>query len=539
MPIAYINGNVYTVDENMMRAEAFIVNDDGYFDAVGTTSEIQALASGMLIIDLKGEFVMPGMHDAHCHLLMASREKLFDAKLGVYGTTDEIVKGLKQHQHDQCGHLQSISNWLIGNFYHYRSFPNGKPDRKFLDDAFGDQPVVIREYTTHNIFANTAALRAAGYDIEREQDPVDGWFIRDENGRMTGELIEGAATKMFNAIPKLRSEDNIVALKYGVKMSNRFGFTAVQEASANTVYLEAAKALEELGDLTINLDAHVVAYGVGAFSQEVVGTLHHALYNAKDYKSKHFNPMFTKFWLDGVPWPENYSHCPLTEDGEVDYKRLLIPQDTFKKAIEQFDKEGRTCKVHVCGQGSAKFALDCFEQLRKLNPNGPRHELAHNMNVTDEDCKRFKPLNLTAEMSPAVWYDPDFQPEVNPHSVYPFNQLRDAGALLTIGSDWVFSPDTPNIFPGLQSITENKHGWDLTREEVVKIVTIDGAKAVSRDKEEGTITKGKLANFIVLDRDLLTAEDISKTIVYKTYFEGKEVYDFETDELKHFQGVIP
>ncbi|ODV97367.1 hypothetical protein PACTADRAFT_38766 [Pachysolen tannophilus NRRL Y-2460] len=536
MSIAYINGDIYTVDENSSRAEAFIVNADGTFGKVGTTDEILGLAKSIEVIDLHGQFVMPGLHDAHCHLLMASEEKIFQAKLGCDLGPNEIVSKLKEYQSGACAHLETVSNWLVGNFYHYANFKDEKPDRQFLDDAFGDQPVVIREYTTHNIFANTAALRAAGYE-ENPKDPWDGYYVRREDGTITGELVEGAATRMFASLPKGRPEDNFKALEYGVKMSNRFGFTAVQEASANTVYLEAAKKLEEAGKLTINLDAHVVFYGVGAFPQESVGSLHHTLYNAKNYKSKHFNPMFTKCWLDGVPWHPHETHCPIKGD-KPDYDRLLIPQSTFKKAIERFDAENRTCKVHVCGQGSARFALDCFEELRKINPNGPKHELAHNMDVTEEDCKRYKGLNITAEMSPAIWHDPDFQPETNPKSVYPFNTLKDNGALITIGSDWVFAPDTPNIFPGIQALTENKHGWNLKREEVARMITIDGAKAVGRDSAEGSIETGKIANFILLDRDFITAPSISETIVKKTYFEGKKVYDYDTDDLKHLQGKV-
>ncbi len=128
------------------------------------------------------------------------------------------------------------------------------------------------------------------------------------------------------------------------------------------------------------------------------------------------------------------------------------------------------------------------------------------------------------------------QPEQNPLSVYPFVGLRDAGALLTIGSDWVFAPETPNIFPGLQALQENRKGWELERDHLLRIITIDGAKAVSRDDVEGTITPGKLANFIILDRDLSVAKEIATTIVLKTFFEGKEVYDYESDALKHFQG---
>lgn len=542
MSIAYTNGNIYTSDKANPTASAFIVKADGSFGKVGTTEEILKISKDIKVVDLAGEAIYPGFHDAHSHLLMASQEKLFQAKLGCDSGPEEIVKKLKEYKDGACNHLDSVGNWLVGNFYHYANFKDGKPDRKFLDEAFGDQPIVIREYTTHNIFANTAALRAAGYD-ENPVDPWDGYFVRRDDGTITGECVEGAAKLLFQSLPfgnanLKNTEYNKQALQYGMAMSNKYGFTAVQEASANTVYLDAAKELDEEGEgLTINLSAHVVWYGVGAFSAESVGNLHHtsSFANVKKFKTKHFNPLFTKCWLDGVPWHPHETHCPLKDD-KTDLDKLLIPPEVFQKGIEKFDAEGRTCKVHVCGQGSARFALDCFEEIRKNNPNGPRHELAHNMDVTLDDIKRYKGLNITAEMSPAIWQDPDFQPEVNPKSVYPFNALKDNGALLTIGSDWVFAPETPNIFPGLQAITENKHGWDLTREEVLDMITINGAIAVGSEEYEGSIEEGKIANFVVLDRDIIKESDIADTIVKKTYFEGRVVHDYENDKIAQFQA---
>lgn len=141
--------------------------------------------------------------------------------------------------------LTTASARLVGHFYHYAHFKDQKPDRKFLDDAFGDQPVVIREYTGHNIFANTAALKAAGYE-ENPVDPWDGYYVRREDGTITGELIEGAAKRMFAAIPKGSPEHHVEALEFGIKMENRFGFTSVQEASANAIYLEAAKKVSKI-----------------------------------------------------------------------------------------------------------------------------------------------------------------------------------------------------------------------------------------------------------------------------------------------------
>lgn len=538
MVVAFINGNVYCVDSEKTVKEAFLVNEDGTFGAVGTTKDVLAAGGDDVkqVVDLKGQFVMPGMHDSHSHLLMASEENIFQAQIGPDFGPEEIVETLKNFNRTCCNHVDTVSNWLVGNYYHCANFKDGKPDRKFLDDAFGDQPVVIRDYTTHNIFANTAALRAAGYE-ENPVDPWDGYFVRREDGTITGELIEGAATKIFTSLPKGRPEDNVTALAYGVRMSNRFGFTTVQEAAANTVYLNAAKKLDDANKLTINLKAHVVWYSVGSFSAESNGSLHHTVYKSyvEQFKSKHFDPTFTKCWLDGVPGDPHETHCPIVDD-KPDMSKILIPPETFKKGIERFDAEGRTCKIHCCGQGSVRYALDCIEEIRKRNPNGPKHELAHNMDITDHDLKRYGKLNVTAEMSPAVWHNPEFQPETFPKAVYPFNQLLDNGALVTIGSDWVFAPDCPNIFPALQAITEFKHGWNLTRKQALDLVTINGARAIGAEHQEGSIESGKVANFIVLDRDLLQATDIATTIVKKTYFEGKLVYDYESDELKEFQG---
>ncbi|KAJ9637047.1 uncharacterized protein PV06_01425 [Exophiala oligosperma] len=535
MATVYVNGNVYTVDGSIPTAEAFVVKEDGKFGTVGSTADLTKYAkdTGASIVDLKGQFVMPGMHDAHIHILAAAEKHLFNAKLGLSAGPEEIVKKLKDYK-SSCQHLEAVGNWLIGNFYHFANFKDKKPDRQFLDDAFGDQPVVIREYTTHDIFANTAALKAAGYE-DNPEDPWDGWYVRREDGTITGELVEGAAKRLFAAIPKGSPEMHLEAMEYGVKMLNRFGFTAAQEASANAIYLEAAKKLDEIGKMTINLDAHVVYWGA-AFSQELPSTLINSINAAYKYQTKHFNPNFVKFWLDGVPWAPHFTQCPLADDGKPDYKKILVPPKIFEEAIERFDKEGRTCKVHVCGQGSARYALDTFEELRRRRPNGPRHELAHNMDVHPDDFDRYKKLTITAEMSPAIWHEPEMQPEQNPWSVYPFVGLRKADALLTIGSDWVFAPETPNIFPGLQALQENRPGWELERDDLLRIITIDGAKAVGRDVVEGSITPGKMANFIILDRDLSTAKEIGTTIVLKTFFEGTEVYDYESDALKHFQG---
>jgi predicted amidohydrolase YtcJ len=223
---AYINGKVYTVDETAPLVEAFLVNDsNGTFVATGSTDEVLA-QSPTHIIDLKDQFVMPGLHDAHSHLMLGAFQKLHEASLGWTAGEKETVEKLKQHcSKDACG----VSGaWLIGNFYVQANFPEGKPDRKFLDEAFPDTPVMLREHSCHHLFLNTKGLELAGYTQEDFDTKMHGgWFV-EKDGQFTGECVETAAAKGYLAVPKSKPEVYENAMAYACKLANRFGITSVQ-----------------------------------------------------------------------------------------------------------------------------------------------------------------------------------------------------------------------------------------------------------------------------------------------------------------------
>jgi predicted amidohydrolase YtcJ len=223
---AYINGKVYTVDDDIPLAEAFLVDDaSGIFSAIGTTRQILA-KSPTQTVDLKGQFVMPGLHDAHSHLMLGAFQKLHEASLGWNSGEKETIQKLKAHcSQDACG----VSGaWLIGNFYVQANFPEGKPDRKFLDAEFPDTPVMIREHSCHHVFLNTKGLEVAGYTQEDYNAKIHGgWFV-EKDGELTGECVEAAAKKAYLAVPKSTPEVYENAMAYACKMSNRFGITSVQ-----------------------------------------------------------------------------------------------------------------------------------------------------------------------------------------------------------------------------------------------------------------------------------------------------------------------
>jgi len=152
--------------------------------------------------------------------------------------------------------------------------------------------------------------------------------------------------------------------------------------------------------------------------------------------------------------------------------------------------------------------------------------LAHCNDVQPSDIKRFAPLRITAELSPCIWHRTE--PELTVKElVFPFKSFYESGATISIGSDW-FLPETPNLFAGISGIV-SRPGENLPLETVLKIVTKGAAEAAGL-KNTGSIEKGKKANFIILDRNILSAKEIKSTRVKKTYFEGKLVYDYDTDD---------
>jgi predicted amidohydrolase YtcJ len=224
---AYINGKVYTVDDNTSTVEAFLVDDStGKFITTGATAKILS-RNPTHKVDLQGQFVMPGLHDAHTHLMLGAFQKLHEAQLGWTSGEKETIQKLKSHcSRDNC----AVSGaWLIGNFYVQANFPEGKPDRKFLDEEFPDTPVMIREHSCHNVFLNTKGLEEAGYTKEDYEKKIHaGWFVRRDDGEVTGECVEQAAKKAYLAVPKSKPEVYENAMLYACKMANRFGITSCQ-----------------------------------------------------------------------------------------------------------------------------------------------------------------------------------------------------------------------------------------------------------------------------------------------------------------------
>ncbi|RYN56073.1 hypothetical protein AA0117_g13279 [Alternaria alternata] len=430
-----------------------------------------------------------------------------------------------KHGSCACQYMNAYQDWVLAGAYNNQGFPDGIADRKYLDKLFPDQPVVVSGGAGHAILLNTAALTQAGYDVENEPDAHGAKFFRRPDGSLTGELAESAMTKAALTIPAPSRAHIKRALKHAIRLAHKAGVTSMQEASSNTILLRVLNEMDREGSLNIDVYTHIV-HDNEWLASESKESLQQLLDVADQHASKHIDTRFVKIMMDGVPLPPLFTQAGLNEQGDIDYSKI-IPENV-EEAVRKYDKKGLTVKIHCTGSGATRHALNAIEAARETNPGGPRHEIAHNSGVHDDEFKRYAPLNVTAEMSPAEFFVHPATTASGGLMDWNFTKMMDASAHITIGSDWGAVPD-PSLFQHLANIVETVGRGDKVAggEALCCMMTLNGAIAVNRERESGSIEVGKKANFIVLSQDLSKGEfDGAK--VLRTYFEGEEVW--VTDE---------
>jgi predicted amidohydrolase YtcJ len=515
----YFNGHIYTANDKQAWVEAAAIKD-GVFVFVGDSKSARNFVGANTVkVDLQGKMVMPGIHDAHSHMLWGGLNKLFECRLPLGAAIDKLIDKLKA-----CQQGQAVSEWLIAGSVWSEQLPGDKFHKSLLDKAFPDTPVYIVEGSQHNAFLNSRGLEIAGI-TEDTPKPAGGVIIKDEQGKLTGELVETAtvlASKDFESAPE---SQRLEALQWASQLFSRFGITSTQEASGNEEVLATFNKIDVENKLNQLVAAHII-WGSPKFAHTSNETMERLIDNRKQFISQHVKTDFVKMWIDGSPTPPYFTEGSIDlETKKVDFKNILIPPDALNKFVVQLDKMGIKVKMHVAGAGAAHVALDAVANARKANPQSKIiHELGHTNLLIPSDFPRMKALNVNGDMSPAIWhlYGPTLGNP--PLPAWQFRTLHENGVLMSIGTDWPVT-DNPNIFPALQGLLDR--GYEsLDLDTGLKMMTINGAISLGWEKNLGSIEVGKIANLIVLDRNLFEVPktQISGTIVLRTVFEGRVVH---------------
>jgi hypothetical protein len=528
------HARIYTVNPKEPWAQAMAVRA-GKIIAVGSNKEIAAYqGSSTKVIDAKEHMVLPGLVDAHVHF-MAGSAVMQQVSLNEARTVAEFQQVIKDYV---AAHPDN--KWIQGMGWVYSIFgKNGLPDKRLVDEVVPDRPVYLLAYDGHTSLANSKALQAAGIS-RKTPDPPAGIIVRDPvTGEPTGVLKEAAGKLVAKIIPQPTHEEERDLLTKAIRYASSLGLTRLISAGADAERVELFDEIRQRGNLTTRF---TMARFVNApVTPDAVKVLEQ---NRKKYSDEWIDAGQVKFLLDGVIEAHTAAMLEPYENDPANRGQLYFDADKYKESVLLLDRLGFPISTHAIGDRTIRLALDAYEAANKSNRRtGARDRIEHIEAPNAEDIPRFGKLDVIAGMQP-LHATPDFNTlnnwagSIGPRRAqhgFPWHSILAGGATLSFGSDWPVVTLSP--WPGLQMLLIRETpegtpagGWlpgeRLTLEQAIQGYTMGGAIAARRDKTEGSIEVGKLADAIIISQDLfkIAPNQIGKTKVLLTLVGGKAVY---------------
>ncbi len=518
-----LNARIYTVNPQQTWAEALAISGEKII-AVGSTNEIQKYRNASTkIIDAQSHFVLPGFVDCHIHFMDGSmgltRVDLNDAK-----TVTEIQKRVKDYAES---HLQEP--WITGMGWTYPTFgPSALPNKKILDDVVPTRPVYLVAFDGHSSWANSKALQMAG--ITRETpDPPNGKIVRNEKGEATGALKETAGDLVAKVMPKPSREERLAALRLGIHEANKFGLTRVHSAGQDFEWLDLYDELRRNGEMTLRF---YVAYFLDPpeLTPDAIEKIEQA---RRTYHDDWISGGVVKTMLDGVVEAHTAAMLAPYSDDPSQTGKLFWDPAKYTQAVAELDRRGLQIFTHAIGDKAVRLALDAYQNATETNhTDDARPRIEHIETISAQDIPRFGKQGVIASFQPLHAYPDDDTLNIWARNVGPeraqrawvWHSIETTGGRLAFGSDWPVV--TLNPWPGVQNaLTRQTTDGNppggfvpserISLEDTIKAYTLSAAFAGRREKTEGSLEPGKLADLIVLSQDLFKVKpsEIAKTEV--------------------------
>jgi predicted amidohydrolase YtcJ len=527
-----VNGKLYTQDAAFPRSTAVAIRE-GRIWAVGSDDEILGLTGiGAPVIDLEGRRVLPAFQDAHFHMHDWSLG-LRRLPLAGVASLAELCQSLS-HKVSQA----PPGTWILGQGWNETCWPELRvPTRTDLDDVAPHHPVALWRSDLHLVSANSAALREAGIGGDTP-DPAAGVIDRDGSAQPTGVLRERAIDLLTAVIPPPTEEETVAAMRQGFPLLHSLGVTGIHDyrlmdGADGPPAFRAYQRLRAADELGVRLWMHISA----AHLEEAI-----ALGLRTGFGDEFLRVGHVKLFADGGQGARTaWMLDPYEDTG--DYGLPLVPTSEMACDIERANLAGLSVAVHAIGDRAIREILNILEGLPDRHAQGiPRqapNRIEHVQNIRPEDVSRLAALDVVASVQPIHVVDDMVMVEKSVGArgrfTYAFRELLDAGVPLALGSDCPVAD--PNPMWGIHAaVTRQRrdgtpsHGWypaqRLTIAEAVWGFTMGPAQASERSHELGSITPGKLADLIVLDRDILAIEpiEIADAQVVMTVLGGRVVH---------------
>ena len=489
-----INANIYTVNDNFDKSEAFAIKDGKIVD-VGTNIEIQGKYRPTYINDVKGKTIVPGLIDAHCHFYSLGLQQ---QRVDLTGTKsfDEVVEKVQDFQKKYKPSFITGRGW-DQNDWEIKTYPT----KDKLDKLFPTIPIVIRRIDGHALLANQAAIDLAKVTTET---PFSGGEILQKDGKLTGVFIDNPMNLINSIIPKTSRALQIEALKTAEVLSFAYGLTTVDDAGLSRNTIELIDSLQQTGDLKIRV------YAMVSVSDENID-----YYSKKGIiKTDRLHVRSFKVYADGALGSRGATLKKPYSDQPNHFGAMVTPISKLKEYARKIAKTDYQMNTHAIGDSANHVMLQTYTEVLKEKKDR-RWRIEHAQVIDPTDFHYFEnilpsiqPTHATSDM----YWAKERLGEERIKGAYAYKKLLNKYGKVALGTDYPIEKVNPmltffaavarkdlNDFPEKGFQMENA----LTREEALKGMTIWAAYANFEEDEKGSIEIGKLADFTVLDKDLM------------------------------------
>jgi predicted amidohydrolase YtcJ len=524
----FLNGNIYTVDRNFSRAEALVIKNEYLLYAGSDAVAKQFIAPDTEVTDLGGKTVLPGLLEGHTHFGWLGNSLLEIRGLG--RQKEEILKDVAERAASA-----RPGEWIIGRGWNNEIWKDKSfPTKAELDRAAPDNPVCLYRTCCHAYWVNSAALRQAGIDRD-SLAPAGGEIVRDAAGEPTGVLIDNAGDRLTERIPPYSKEHRQKALKKGAEHLLSYGFTGVMDAGANLTEIEAMRSLSQAGETGLRFyvyatEGETAEYCYGKGVEVGLYDRHFTLRGVKFFADGSFGARSARMYADYADAPDNRGLA------RYDDEELFL-------LVREARRNGFQVSVHAIGDEALRQVLKSYTRvLDELPLRDNRYRIEHCALAYREDVETMARYGFIPSMQ-AVHCTSDYPmlgPRLGAHSerlkrAYVWRDFLNAGLHIANGSD---APvEEVNPYHGFYAAVTRKDragapagGWRpnqcMRREEALRAATLWVAEAQFEEGIKGSLEAGKLADFVVTDRDYMNcpADELKDMRALMTVIGGKRVY---------------
>lgn len=530
----FLNANIYTGNERQPHTEAVAVKGDR-IQFVGSSVEAKKLATRETrIIDLRGQTVLPGLTDAHCHIFGVGEREM---NLNLEGTDSReafLAKVKERISSTEAGKWITGRGWME-TFWKPPEFPTAAD----LDRIAPDHPVFLTRGDGHAAIVNSAALRIAGITAETS-NPFGGEILKDKgSGAPNGMLLDHARELVEKHIPSPSTADKEQALLLGAKRSVELGWCQVQNPGSDLEEVEIMRRLFGAGKLKLRIYNAVSGPGEAANRLLADGAA------VIGEHGKRFTQRAIKFYADGALGSRGAALLAKYADADTSGFLTNKPEE-LRPAFEQALRRGIQVQTHAIGDRANRLVVDLYADVFKAVPPNerktgePRWRIEHAQVISAEDIPRFAELGVIPSMQPShaisdLFFAPSRLGQERLAGAYAWQSLLQSGAIIPGGSDAPVERGEPMIefyaSVARKSLKgESKEGWHaeqaVTREQALRMFTLWPAYAAFEEKERGSIEVGKLADLTVLSADIMKIPEpeILNTRCTMTIIGGEIVY---------------